>query len=93
MAETLLDQAGEQIADAAHKASRAASAAADALENGVEAARRAAKQGCCSAAELIDDTRRRVQRHPFEMVAATLAAGIAVGAAITCMIRRKSSNN
>ena len=90
MSQTVLDRAGEQIADTAHKASRAAAAAADALENGVEAARRAAKQGCCSATELIDDTKRQVQRHPMEMFAGTLAAGIAIGAAITCMIRRKS---
>jgi len=89
MAETVLDRAGEQIADAAHRASRAATGAADALENGVEAARRAAKQGCCSAAELIDDTKRRVRRYPIETVATTFAAGIAVGAAIGCMIKRR----
>ena len=89
MAETVLDRAGEQIAGTAHRASRAASAAADVLENGMEAARRAAKQGYCSAAELIDDTKKRVQRHPMEMVAATLATGIAVGAAIFCMMRRR----
>jgi ElaB/YqjD/DUF883 family membrane-anchored ribosome-binding protein len=89
MALTVLERAGEQIADTAHKASRAASAAADALENGVEAARCAAKQGCSSVAELIDDTKRRVQRHPIEMVAAALATGIAVGTAIGCMIRRR----
>lgn len=91
MAETVLDRAGEQIADTAHKASRAASAAADAFENGVGAARRAAKQGCCSAAELIDDTKRRVRKYPMETVATILAAGIAVGAAIGCLIRRSHS--
>jgi ElaB/YqjD/DUF883 family membrane-anchored ribosome-binding protein len=89
MTETVLDRAGEQIADTAHRASPAASAAADALENGVEAARRAAKQGCCSAAELIDDTKKRVRKYPLETVATTFAAGIAVGAAILCVIRRK----
>jgi len=89
MAETLLDRAGEQIADTAHKASRAASAAADALENGVEAARRAAKQGCCSAAELVDDTKRRVRRYPIETIATTFAAGIAVGAAMGCLLKRR----
>jgi len=89
MAVTVLERAGEQIADTAHRASRAASAAADALGNGMKAAQRAAKQGCSSVAGLIDDTKQRVQRHPMEMVAATLATGIAVGAAIGCMMMRR----
>jgi ElaB/YqjD/DUF883 family membrane-anchored ribosome-binding protein len=89
MVQSVLEQAGEQIVDTAHKASRAASAAADAFENRVGAARRAAKQGCCATAELIDDTKRRVQRYPIETVATTFAVGIAVGVAIGCMIRRR----
>jgi ElaB/YqjD/DUF883 family membrane-anchored ribosome-binding protein len=88
MAQSVFKQAGEQIADTAHKASRAASAVADALEDGVGAARRAAKQGGYAAAELLDDTKRRVQRHPIETVAATFAAGIAAGAAIGWLLRR-----
>jgi ElaB/YqjD/DUF883 family membrane-anchored ribosome-binding protein len=85
----MFEQTGEQIADTAHKASRAASAVADAVEDGVGAARRAAKQGCYAAAEIFDDTKRRVQRHPIETVMATFAAGIAAGTAISWMIRRR----
>ncbi len=89
MAQSMFEQAGEQITDTAHKASRAASAVADAIEDGVGAARRAAKQGGYAAAELLDDTKRRVQRHPIETVAATFAAGIAAGVAISWMVRRE----
>ena len=90
MAQSMFEQAGEQFSDTAHKASRAASAVKDALEDGVGAARRAAKQGRYAAAELIDDTKRRVQRHPVEAVVATFAAGIAVGTAIGWMLRKSN---
>jgi ElaB/YqjD/DUF883 family membrane-anchored ribosome-binding protein len=88
MMQSMFERTGEQIADTAHKTSRAASAVADALEDGVGTARRAAKQGCYAAAELFDDTKRRVQRHPVETVVATFAAGIAAGTAIGWMMRR-----
>jgi ElaB/YqjD/DUF883 family membrane-anchored ribosome-binding protein len=91
MTQSMFEQTGEQISDTAHKASRAASAVADALEDGMGAARRTAKQGCYAAAELYDDTKRRVQLHPVETVLATLAAGIAVGTAISWMVRRRQS--
>ena len=89
MGQSVFEQAGEQIADTAHKTSRAASAVADALEDGVASARRAAKQGCYAAAELFDDTKRQVQRHPAETVVATFAAGIAAGAAISWLVKRR----
>ena len=89
MTQSMFEQTGEQIADTAHKASRAASAVADALEDGMGAARRATKQGFYAAAEFIDDTKRRVQRHPVESVVATFAAGIAAGTAIGWMVRRR----
>ena len=79
----------ERIEETARKASRAASAVADALEDGVGAVRCAAKQGSQAASELYVDTRRRVQRHPVESVAATFAVGIAAGAVIGWMMRRR----
>jgi plastocyanin domain-containing protein len=91
MTQSIFEQTGEQINDTAHKASRAASAVAEALEDGVGEARRAAKHGCYAAAELYDDTKRRVQLHPVETVFATLAAGIAVGTTISWILRRKPS--
>jgi ElaB/YqjD/DUF883 family membrane-anchored ribosome-binding protein len=89
MSQSVLEQMGEQIDETKHKASRAASAVADAFEDGVGAVRSAAKQGSHAASELYVDTRRRVQRHPVESVAATFAVGIAAGAAIGWMAGRR----
>ena len=89
MAQSVLEQVGVRIDETAHKASRAASAVADALEDGGVAARRVAKQGNDAAAELLADTRKRVQQHPIETVAAAFAAGIVAGAAIRWMMKRR----
>jgi ElaB/YqjD/DUF883 family membrane-anchored ribosome-binding protein len=93
MTQSVLEQMGVQIDETAHKASRAASAAADALADGGDAARRITKQGSHAATELIDDTRKRVQRHPLKSVAATLAAGIGAGAVIGWTMRHKKHCN
>ena len=89
MSQSVLEQMGEQIDETTRKASRAASAVVDALEDGVGAVRCAAKQGSHAASELYVDTRRRVQRHPVESVAATFAVGIAAGTAIGWMVGRR----
>ena len=91
MSQSALEQVGEQIDKTAHEASRTASYVADALEDGVKAARRAAKHGGDVATELLDVTKKRVQRHPIETVMATFAVGIAAGAAIGWMARRSQS--
>jgi ElaB/YqjD/DUF883 family membrane-anchored ribosome-binding protein len=89
MAQSVLEQMGVQIDETARKASRAASAVADALEDGGGAARRITKQGSHAAAELLADTRKRVQRHPIETVAAAFAAGIVAGAVIRWILKRR----
>jgi ElaB/YqjD/DUF883 family membrane-anchored ribosome-binding protein len=89
MAQSRLEQMGEQIDETARKASRAASAVADALEDGVGAARRNAKHGAYVATEFLDDTKKRLRRHPTQTVVATFAAGIAAGALIGLMMRRR----
>jgi hypothetical protein len=89
MAQSVLEHLGVQIDETARKASRAASAVADALEDGGGAARRVTKQGSHAAAELLAETRKRVQRHPIETVVAVFAAGIVAGAAIRWMTKRR----
>jgi len=89
MTQSVLERTGEQIAETARKASRATSAVADAFEDGVEAARRAAKQGGDAAEEFMDDTTKRLQRHPIETVAATFTLGVAVGILIGWMVKRR----
>ena len=89
MAQSVLEQTGEQIAETARKTSRAASAVADALEDGVGAARRVAKQGGDAAEELFDDTVKRLQRHPIETVVVTFTIGVAAGVVIGWMMKRR----
>jgi ElaB/YqjD/DUF883 family membrane-anchored ribosome-binding protein len=89
MMQSVLERTGDQVAETARKASRAASAVADALEDGVGAARRVAKQGGDAAEEFIDDTTRRLQRHPVETIVTTFAVGIGLGVLIGWMIKRR----
>jgi len=89
MTRSVLDRTGEQIAETARKASRAASAIGDAFEDGVGVAQRAAKQGGDAAEEFLDDTTKRLQRHPVETVVTTFAVGVAVGIVIGWILRRR----
>lgn len=89
MTQSVLDQAGEQIAQTSRKASRAASAMADALGDGVDAARRVAKQGGDAAEEFMDETTKRMQRHPVETVVTAFAIGIGLGVLIHAVLRRR----
>jgi hypothetical protein len=90
MAHTVFEQMSNQIDETAHKASRVASAVGDALEDGVIAARRAAIHGGDVAAQFYGDTKKRIQRNPVEMVVAATALGIATGAAISWVFKRKN---
>ena len=89
MTQSVLERAGDQIAETARQASRTTSAVADALEDGVEAARRAAKHGGDAAEEFLNDTTKRLQRHPIETVAATFAIGVCAGIVIGWTVKRR----
>ena len=89
MTQSVLERTGDQIAETARKASRATSAVADAFDDGVAAARRVAKQSGDAAEEFMDDTTKRLQRHPVETMVVTFAMGVAVGVVIGWMVKRK----
>lgn len=89
MTQSVLERTGDQIAETARKTSRATSAVADAFEDGVEAARRVAKQSGDADEEFIDDTTKRLQRHPVETIVTTFVVGIAAGIFIGWMIKRR----
>jgi ElaB/YqjD/DUF883 family membrane-anchored ribosome-binding protein len=88
MEQSVFEHVGQQIDETAHKATRAASAVSDALEDGVLAARRAARDGADTATELLYNTKKRLQRHPLESVAVTFAAGLAAGTVIGWVMKR-----
>ena len=89
MTQSVLERTGDQIAETARKASRASSAVADAFDDGVAAARRVAKQSGDAAEEFMDDTTKRLQRHPVETMVVTFAMGVAAGVVIGWMVKRK----
>jgi hypothetical protein len=89
MTQSVLERTGDQIAETARKASRATSAVADAFDDGVAAARRVAKQSGDAAEEFMDDTTKRLQRHPVETMVATFAMGVAAGVVIAWMVKRR----
>jgi len=89
MTQSVLERTGDQIAETARKTSRATSAVADAFGDGVEAARRVAKQSGDAAEEFIDDTTKRLQRHPVETIVTTFAAGIVAGVIVGWMMKRR----
>ena len=89
MSQTVVEKTAEHIGKSVRQASSATSAIADAIEDGVGVARRAAKQGGDAAEEFLNDTTERLQRHFVLTVATTFAAGIAAGALIGWMAKRR----
>ena len=96
MAQAVVEQASEFIAESVQQASRATGAIADAFQDGlgearraVKVARRAVKQGGEAAEEFLNDTSRSVKRHPMQTIAITFAVGATVGAVFAWAIKRR----
>ncbi len=79
MAQSVLERQGEHIAESARKMCQMTSAFADAMQDGVKATRRVAKRGGDAAEEFLDDTSKRLQRHPIGSVVLTFALGVTAG--------------
>jgi len=89
MSQTVMERTAEAIAESSHQASRAKGAITDAIEDGVGVVRHAAKQGFDAAEEFLDDTAHRLQRHLALTVATTFVAGVAAGALIGSILKRR----
>jgi hypothetical protein len=89
MSQTVAERAAEHIGESARQASRATCAIADAIQDGVGVVKHAVKQGGDAAEEFLDDTTERLQRHLVLTVATTFAVGIAAGALISLILKRK----
>lgn len=79
MAKSVVDTTTDYISDSARKASQFTSSAADVIEDGLDTAKRAARDSCDAIEEFVHDTTRRVKRRPMESVLLALAVGIAFG--------------
>jgi hypothetical protein len=89
MPHSIFEKAGEHIADSVREASRVTTAVADVIEDGVGMAKRAAKQSGDAAEDFVNQSRLCIRRDPLTLVAATLAAGVAVGLLTGLAIRRR----
>ena len=89
MLQTVAERTADTIADSVQQASRATGAITDAIEDGVGVVKHAAKQGFDAAEDLLNDTAKRLQRHPGLTLATTFAVGAAMGAIIGWMMKRR----
>lgn len=89
MSQTLVEKAGEHIAQSVREASCMTAAITEAVADGVEAARRVARQGGDVAEDFMKDSTRRVQRNPLVAVVATLVVGLGVGVLAGLSMKRK----
>jgi ElaB/YqjD/DUF883 family membrane-anchored ribosome-binding protein len=79
MEKTVLDRTSAYIGESARKASQVSSTVANAVEDGLDVAKRAVKEGRDAVEDFVDGTTKRVKRHPIESVILSLAVGVAVG--------------
>lgn len=79
MAKSVAGQTANYIGESVSKASEFTSSVANAVEDGFDTAKRAAQDGRDAVEEFIDDTTRRVKRHPIQSILLSLAVGLAFG--------------
>lgn len=89
MRQNILEKTGEYIAQSADKASRGTSAVVDAVEDSIEMAKSAARQGREVAEDILDGAARRIQRRPVQTVVATCAVALGAGILIGWLLRRR----
>lgn len=77
------------VEDVIQEISRLRNVVTEAVEDGVESAVKAIRQGREAAEDAIDDARRRVKQRPFESIGIVFAAGILTGAFLTWMSSRR----
>jgi ElaB/YqjD/DUF883 family membrane-anchored ribosome-binding protein len=77
------------VDDVLREVSRMKSVVTDAVEDGVEAALRAVKQGRDVAEDTIQDARHAIKRNPFQAAGILFAAGVVIGSLVTLISVRR----
>ncbi len=73
------------VDDVLREVSRLKSVVTEAVDDGVQSALRAAKQGKTFAEDKIHDAKYAIKRNPLQAAGIVLAAGIVIGSLITWM--------
>jgi len=89
MLQSVLERAGEHVADSARKLHEQRQPLLMHLKMALEWRSVSQKHGCDAAEEFLDDTTKRLQRHPTEAVVVSLAVGVAVGIVIGFAMKRR----
>jgi len=77
------------VEDALREASRIKSIVTEAVEDGVRSALKTIKQGRDAAGDVIDETRHRVKRNPFQAMGVFFAAGVLMGSLVAWLTSRR----
>jgi ElaB/YqjD/DUF883 family membrane-anchored ribosome-binding protein len=88
MAAELLEKPAS-VDDVLREVNRLKSVVTDAVEDGVQSALKAVKQGREVAEDAIHDARYAIKRNPFQAVGVVFAVGIAIGSLITLVSYRR----
>jgi ElaB/YqjD/DUF883 family membrane-anchored ribosome-binding protein len=68
---------------------RSAEKLGERVKEGVEFVKKIGRTSSDAAEEFLEDTTKRIRRHPAETVVGAFAVGVAVGALVTFIVRRK----
>lgn len=77
------------VDDVLREVSRIKSVVSDAVEDGVQSALRAVKQGRDVAEDTIHDARHAIKRNPFQAAGILFAAGVVIGSLVTLVSIRR----
>ncbi len=79
----------EHIADTAEEAARLREAVVHAIDDGMDAARKAAKRGRQVADEMIEDAEHSVRHHPLGTVGMAAMGALFIGGLVGFLLGRK----
>jgi ElaB/YqjD/DUF883 family membrane-anchored ribosome-binding protein len=75
--------------DVVREVSRIKSMVSEAVEDGIQSALRAVKQGRDAAEDVVHDARHAIKRNPFQAVGILFAAGILIGSVVTLIASQR----
>lgn len=75
--------------DVVREVSRIKSMVSEAVEDGIQSALRAVKQGRDAAEDVVHDARHAIKRNPFQAVGILFAAGIVIGSVVTLIASQR----
>jgi ElaB/YqjD/DUF883 family membrane-anchored ribosome-binding protein len=78
------------VDDIYREVNRIKSIVTDAVDDGVQSAIRAMKQGRDAAEDVVHDARYAIKRNPFQAAGIILAAGVVIGSLVTLFTVRRS---